>query len=102
MPAVRSRTMGIKVTDEEYEKMEAEATARGQTMSDWGREVLLNQIGEPSGHSVVLAEVMALRAIVTNVMNCSGPGREHDAGADGRSDPLRGYLTILARTPLAI
>lgn len=43
MPAVRSRTMGIKVTDEEYEQMEAEATARGQTMSDWGREVLLNQ-----------------------------------------------------------
>ncbi|HZE22804.1 MAG TPA: hypothetical protein VE054_02320, partial [Blattabacteriaceae bacterium] len=32
------------------------------TMSDWGREVLVNQIGEPAGTDVVLAEVMALRA----------------------------------------
>lgn len=38
MPAVRNRTIGIKVTDEEHEQLEAQAEARGLTLSDWGRE----------------------------------------------------------------
>jgi hypothetical protein len=74
MPAVRNRTVGIKVTDEEYEQLEAEAERREVTLSDWGREVLLNQIGEPAGHDVVLAEVMALRTIVINVMSAQAQG----------------------------
>src|SRR5579864_317266 len=74
MPAVRNRTIGIKVTDEEHEQLEALAEARGQTMSDWGREVLVNQIGEPAGSDVVLAEVMALRAIVLNLATAQARG----------------------------
>jgi predicted DNA-binding protein len=74
MPAVRNRTMGIKMTDEEHEQLEALAEARGQTMSDWGREVLLNQIGEPAGSDVVLAEVMALRGIVLNLIAAQALG----------------------------
>ncbi len=75
MPAVRNRTIGIKVTDEEHEQLEALAEGRGQTMSDWGREVLLNQIGEPAGSDVVLAEVMALRGIVLNLIAAQPWGR---------------------------
>jgi hypothetical protein len=74
MPAVRNRTMGIKVTDEEYEQLEAEAERRGLTLSDWGREALVNQIGDPAGHDVVLAEMMALRTIVINVMSALAQG----------------------------
>ena len=74
MPAVRNRTMGIKVTDEEYEQLEAEAERRGLTLSDWGREVLVNQIGDPAGHDVVLAEMMALRTIVLNVVSAQARG----------------------------
>jgi hypothetical protein len=74
MPAVRNRTVGVKVTDEEYEQLEAEAERRGVTMSDWGREVLLSQIGDPAGHDVVLAEVMALRTIVINVLSAQAQG----------------------------
>jgi hypothetical protein len=43
-------------------------------MSDWGREVLVNQIGEPAGSDVVLAEVMALRAIVLNLATAQARG----------------------------
>jgi hypothetical protein len=74
MPAVRNRTIGIKVTDEEHEQLEALAEARGQTMSDWGRDVLLNQIGAPAGSDVVLAEVMALRGIVLNLIAAQALG----------------------------
>lgn len=74
MPAVRNRTIGIKVTDEEHEQLEALAEARGQTMSDCGREILLNQIGAPAGSDVVLAEVMALRGIVLNLIAAQALG----------------------------
>ncbi len=57
----RTATVSTRVTEDEYRELEALAEARGQKMSEWVREVLLNQIGEPAGHDVVLAEVMALR-----------------------------------------
>jgi hypothetical protein len=41
--------MGIKMTDEEHEQLEALAEARGQTISDWGREVLLTKL-DSDGH----------------------------------------------------
>jgi predicted DNA-binding protein len=57
----RTATVSTRVTDDEYQELEALAEARGVTMSEWVREVLLNQRSEPAGHDVVLAEVMALR-----------------------------------------
>jgi uncharacterized Fe-S cluster-containing radical SAM superfamily enzyme len=63
----RTATVSTRVTEDEYKELEALAQARKQTMSEWVREVLLNQRGEPAGHDVVLAEVMALRSIVVNL-----------------------------------
>jgi predicted DNA-binding protein len=94
MPAVRNRTIGIKVTDEEHEQLEALAEARGLTMSDWGREILLNQIGEPAGHDVVLAEVMALPAIVLNLGTAQARG-------ETMSPALRRELTVRNSTTRA-
>lgn len=36
----------------------------------------MNQIGDPAGHDVVLAEVMALRSIMLNALASIGAGRE--------------------------
>ena len=63
----KTATVSTRVTDEEYQELEWLAQRRGQKMSEWVREVLLNQLGEPEGHEVVLAEVMALRTIVLNL-----------------------------------
>lgn len=66
--------MNTRVTDDEYKELEALAQARKQTMSEWVREVLLGQRGEPAGHAVVLAEMMALRAIVLTLATAQAQG----------------------------
>lgn len=72
----RTATVSTRVTDDEYKELEALAEARGQKMSEWVREVLLNQIGEPAGSDVVLAEVMALRGIVLNLIAAQSLGEK--------------------------
>jgi hypothetical protein len=47
-------------------------------MSEWVREILLNQIGEPAGHDAVLAVVMALRGIVLNLIAAQTLGQRID------------------------
>jgi chorismate-pyruvate lyase len=71
----RTATVSTRVTEDEYQELEALAEARGQKMSEWVREVLLNQRGEPAGHDVVLAEVMALRSIVLNLAATQAMGK---------------------------
>lgn len=71
MPALRNRTMGIKVTDEEHERLERRAEARGLTMSDWGREVLLAELerGEEASPDTILAEILGVRMLLLNTIN---------------------------------
>lgn len=71
----RTATVSTRVTEDEYKELEALAEARGQKMSEWVREVLLGQIGEPAGSDVVLAEVMALRSIVLNLAAAQALGK---------------------------
>lgn len=76
MPTVRNRTMGIKVTDEEYEQLEALAQARGLTMSDWGCEVLLAELIAHPVEQIILAEILGLRMLYLNTIQILGAGRE--------------------------
>lgn len=76
-PALRTRSIGAKVTDEEYARLQE--LAGGQPLSEWMRDVLLSQ-GEgalagaaPAGETVaagtriLLAEVLALRTMLLNL-----------------------------------
>jgi anti-sigma factor RsiW len=65
MAVLRTKCIATKVTDEEYARLEALAGA--QTMSEWVRTVLLTA-GSRSGEPVVLAEILAFRMIVLNVL----------------------------------
>src|SRR5260221_12246660 len=64
MPVSRTKCISTKVTDEEYVRLEA--LAGEQTMSEWVRAVLL-KAATPSTDSVILAELLALRAILLNL-----------------------------------
>ena len=70
-PPSRSHSIGTKVTEEEFARLEARATARGLSVSEWFREVVLaatnHSHGSPS-EQTVLAEVIALRTIVVNLI----------------------------------
>lgn len=62
VPQRRARSVGTKVTDEEYARI-AEA-AGTQRISEWARPRLLTAAtSEPADH-VLLAELLALRAIL--------------------------------------
>ena len=71
MPVSRTKCISTKVTDEEYARLEA--LAGEQTISEWVRSVLL-KAAEPCAEPVLLAELLALRAILLNLhfAVCSG------------------------------
>ena len=68
-PPLRTKSVGTKVTDAEYAALETHARAGGLTLSEWVRDVLLG-IGRPGDvdTEVLLAEVLALRTILINLL----------------------------------
>lgn len=75
MGVSRSRSAGAKVTDEEYAQLEALAQARGLTLGEWCRQVLLAQLKPVLGsiqEETILAEVLGLRMIAINLLHLLG------------------------------
>lgn len=77
MAARRTRSIGTKVTDEEYARIEA--LAGEQAISEWARGALL-KAAAPATDSVVLAELLALRTILLN-LHFTVPKRSKSAGS---------------------
>src|SRR6185437_12525547 len=67
----RTRSIGTKVTGEEYARLEVCARESQMSISEWSREALLAaaSLGRSSaGEQAILAEVIALRTIVANLI----------------------------------
>jgi hypothetical protein len=66
-PPVRTKSVGTKVSDDEYAQLEKLAQARGRSLGEWVREVLLRELeggqARPA-EQTLLAEVLALRTIL--------------------------------------
>ena len=73
MPALRTKSISTKVTDEEYSQFEA--LAGEQTISEWARGVLLNATKPNVREQTVLAEVLALRTILLNIQFALSQGQ---------------------------
>ncbi len=68
---LRNRSLGTKLTEVEYASVETAALRAGLGLSEWCRRVVLESADrEASGQSdsVVLAELLSLRAVLLNVM----------------------------------
>ena len=83
--AARTRSVGTKLTEEEFARLESLAAASGQSVSEWARSALLAAttptptIPNPNPNNpndAVLAEVRALRAIVLNLFFDLANGEE--------------------------
>lgn len=82
----RSRSVGTKLTDEEYARLEALAAARGVTPGEWVREIVLAAFPKTAGgrpepeatpaERTVLSEVLALRTILINIIYDLAGGHE--------------------------
>jgi hypothetical protein len=66
MPMPRIKSISTKVTEEEYAQFEALAGA--QTISEWAREMLLKASKPSPSDQTIVAELLALRMILVNVL----------------------------------
>jgi len=67
----RTHSVGTRVTAEEYARLEACARERQLSISEWSRRALLdaaNTVQASGGERAILAEVIALRTIVANLI----------------------------------
>jgi len=76
-PSLRTKSIGTKVTEEEYAELERAAQAGGKTLSEWCREVMLGNMNrhgpksqplEGSEAQALMAELVALRTVLLNVL----------------------------------
>ena len=75
-PNLRTKSVGTKVNEEEYARLENAAQQASKTLGEWSREVMLNSAnglaayGDGGARQVeaLMAEVVALRAILLNVL----------------------------------
>ena len=68
---LRIRTVGCKMTESEYERLNVFAERKGVTVGEWCREVLLQHTDEPKPvdiEKLILAELLALRTILLNAL----------------------------------
>jgi hypothetical protein len=72
MASRRTKSIGTKVTPEEYGRIQM--LAGEQPVSEWVRAALLKAADPPAADATVLAEVLALRTILLNLHFhlCSG------------------------------
>lgn len=69
-PASRTKSVGTKVTEAEYARLEACACEEGLSVSEWCRNVVLERThgDRPTeAEQVTLAEILALRTILLNL-----------------------------------
>jgi len=71
---LRNKSIGTKVSDEEYAALEKLSEARGLTLSEWLRELVLAELIAHPAEQIIVAEVLALRTILLNVLYRMGNG----------------------------
>ena len=69
--ALRTKSVGTKVSEAELRVLESRAERAGLTLSEWVRDVLLGSsvdAGTMAAERAILAEMLAMRAILLNFM----------------------------------
>ena len=69
-PPLRTKSVGTKVSEEEFAALGSRARGRKLTLSEWVRAELLEPRGEgqAAANEVLLGEVLALRTLLLNLM----------------------------------
>ena len=73
---LRTKSIGTRVSEEEYARLERVAEKASKTLAEWSREVMLKSANGGAADTAVagsraealMAEVVALRTILLNVM----------------------------------
>jgi hypothetical protein len=72
-PELRARTASTKVTDSEFAELEAFASQRGQSISEWIRQTLLSEVRNQRNSATTVHVFTELIGIQLLFMNTLGP-----------------------------
>jgi hypothetical protein len=69
-PPLRTKSIGFKVSEEEYSLLETAAQADGRTLGEWCRELILRggSASDSERHDPALAEIIGVRLLLVNVL----------------------------------
>ncbi len=73
-PPLRTKSIGFKVSEEEYAQLETAAQASGRTLGEWCREAILR--GGASNVDPALAEIIGVRLLLVNVLGPVAAGEK--------------------------
>ena len=71
-PPLRTKSIGFKVSEEEYAQLETAARTSGQTLGEWCREMILRG----AVHDPALAEIIGVRLLLVNVLGPVAAGEK--------------------------
>jgi hypothetical protein len=77
-PPLRTKSIGFKVSEEEYALLETAAQASGRTLGEWCREVILRggSASDAERHDPALAEIIGVRLLLVNVLGPVAAGEK--------------------------
>lgn len=76
-PPLRTKSIGFKVSEEEYTQLETAAQASGRTLGEWCREVLRGgSASDAERHDPALAEIVGVRLLLVNVLRPLAAGEK--------------------------
>jgi hypothetical protein len=73
----RTKSVATRLTEAEYAEVESAAASAGQKVAEWLRNVALAQtraVGDEKTDSILLAEVMGMRALMLNLFAKASEG----------------------------
>ena len=74
-PPLRTKSIGFKVSAEEYAQLETAAQAEGRTLGEWCREMILREgASDAERHDAALAEIVGVRLLLVNVLQPMAAG----------------------------
>jgi hypothetical protein len=76
-PPLRTKSIGFKVSEEEYAQLETAAQASRQTLGEWCREMILRGgTSNAAAHDPALAEIIGVRLLLVNVLGPVAAGEK--------------------------
>jgi uncharacterized protein (DUF1778 family) len=75
-PPLRRKSIGFKVSEEEYTQLETAAQAEGRTLGEWCREAMLVSASDAAAHDPALAEIIGVRLLLVNVLRPVAAGEK--------------------------
>ena len=76
-PPLRTKSIGFKVSEEEYAQLETAAQASRQTLGEWCREMILRGgASNAAAHDPALAEIIGVRLLLVNVLGPVAAGEK--------------------------